>query len=223
MYQPQLARFLSRDPILTSSVDVLYPVPNMAAMGSSESTPHSYDYVRNWPTMFVDPSGLQPECGTEQGRAEWPCEKRYPAPNLPKDVSPKKFTDAVDKCKKQKDFLKCMKAELGPGKVLKKELIEWAAHLLCCSAQPENNRDPCQCGISGPKAGKGPCIVPTDPAVTDPVGKLGDKCGDCCDYLKCLADFKDAVNALSGGSLSGPFAAVIKTYVSHLQCLKKCT
>lgn len=56
MYQPKLARFMSRDPMPANGITVLSPVPDMRKYWNPASEP--YVYVGNNPANFVDPSGL---------------------------------------------------------------------------------------------------------------------------------------------------------------------
>jgi hypothetical protein len=53
MYQPKLARFVSRDPSPEDGVAVLWPIPDMR--------PRGYRFVAGRPTALTDPSGLQEE------------------------------------------------------------------------------------------------------------------------------------------------------------------
>lgn len=55
MYQPTLARFMSRDRRPVNGVDILYPMPNMRF---ARRAPQGYVYVSNNPINLADPSGL---------------------------------------------------------------------------------------------------------------------------------------------------------------------
>jgi hypothetical protein len=59
MYQPTLARFLSRDPLPENGTQILYPLP-----GASQSVSNLYVYAENAPSDLTDPSGRapRPEC-----------------------------------------------------------------------------------------------------------------------------------------------------------------
>lgn len=58
MYQQELGRFMSRDPLSQDGVTVLHPVPDMRGFQSVGNYEHPYAYVRNNPMNAVDPSGL---------------------------------------------------------------------------------------------------------------------------------------------------------------------
>jgi len=58
MYQQELGRFMSRDPLSEDGVEILYPVPDMRGYQPQDNREHPYAYVRNNPTNAVDPSGL---------------------------------------------------------------------------------------------------------------------------------------------------------------------
>jgi hypothetical protein len=83
MYQPTLARFLSRDPVSMNEADVLYPFPIWGPRGFYLSGQRigPYVYADNRPTSVVDPSGMDPDCG--EGRF---CPRLPPGHQLgPKD------------------------------------------------------------------------------------------------------------------------------------------
>jgi len=58
MYQPKLARFMSRDPLPDSGVTVLSPVPDLRRRSTTEAYTQPYVYVFNNPINLADPSGL---------------------------------------------------------------------------------------------------------------------------------------------------------------------
>ncbi len=60
MYQQELGRFMSRDPLSPDGVSVLYPVPDMREFSHQRSYENPYAYVRNSPMNAVDPSGNIP-------------------------------------------------------------------------------------------------------------------------------------------------------------------
>lgn len=59
MYQPKLARFMSRDPLPAHGVDIFYPVPDMRKFVRSSAYDQPYVYANSSPINFSDPSGLQ--------------------------------------------------------------------------------------------------------------------------------------------------------------------
>ncbi len=59
MYEPKLARFTSRDPLLENHLDIFYPVPDMRQYWTSQVREHEYVYALNDPVNRTDPSGLQ--------------------------------------------------------------------------------------------------------------------------------------------------------------------
>jgi hypothetical protein len=74
MYQPTLARFLSRDPLPENGTQILYPFPDtkpsktlapIPSLASTNTPSHSdlnlYRYVWNNPVVLFDPSGLKCE------------------------------------------------------------------------------------------------------------------------------------------------------------------
>jgi hypothetical protein len=65
MYQPALARFASRDPLSDNAAQILYPFPPMGRRASflGRQRQEPYVYAENRPTSFVDPSGMDSDCG----------------------------------------------------------------------------------------------------------------------------------------------------------------
>lgn len=59
MYEPTLARFMSRDPLPQNGVDIFCPVPDMRKYWYNQIREHEYVYVLNDPVNRTDPSGLQ--------------------------------------------------------------------------------------------------------------------------------------------------------------------
>jgi RHS repeat-associated protein len=83
MYQPTLGRFLSRDPLSATGVDVLTDTgfygERLAAMLANPwyyggNWSHAYVYAGNNPILYVDPSGLVCCCCIES--ISWP--KKFP-------------------------------------------------------------------------------------------------------------------------------------------------
>jgi RHS repeat-associated protein len=71
MYQPVVARFMSRDPLPADGSMLLHPMPNMVPAFSSDA--HStYAYVSNSPLRYIDPSGMVEEVVGCPGRPALP-------------------------------------------------------------------------------------------------------------------------------------------------------
>ena len=76
MYEPKLARFMSRDPLPENGPDIFYPVPDMRRYYKAYSEP--YVHSQNDPINRIDPSELQaaPPAPPAPPLGTWRCARR---------------------------------------------------------------------------------------------------------------------------------------------------